>query len=232
MHLHCLIQIAMLNHKLTNRILNAPNIILQFVVRVISDLCAVAIGSNECVGVHVHILSYSRERIKRSNSKGDVSSSSLYWFILQMLFGHEAKKGIAYFLMVRERTADMLSRRHPNAPVSNCGRIEVMAKKLAVIFNIWQSKLHWGSQYLGFSPDQYAAPEATAGPWSYPEWNMLSETKAGYKTSTAFPFVNWKSSDWHSFTLFITHCSVHSKLKPQMCKCIFQIWLSLHNTIT
>lgn len=55
---------------------------------------------------------------------------------LHILLTYSARKGVTYFLMDRERTADMVSSMHPNTPVSNCVKEDRLGQKG------WQSYGH------------------------------------------------------------------------------------------
>lgn len=62
------------------------------------------------------------------------------FFILYILFGHKAGKGITYFSTDRERTADMVNSMHPNSSVSNCEkRRQIGAKKVGNLMSSWQN---------------------------------------------------------------------------------------------
>lgn len=86
-----------------------------------TNLSAVAMGSNECGGWNIHILFYSTEKYK--NKAQYMFFSNNYQLVicrLHISLTYGARKGITYFSMDRERRADMVSSMHPNGPVSNC----------------------------------------------------------------------------------------------------------------
>lgn len=91
-------------------------------------------------------------------------------FLLYILFSHSPKKGSTYLSIDRERTADMVSSRHPNTPVSNCGyntNDHLERKKFKVVHLTGKMKVR--KLTLNLSPAQYAAPKATGGPSCYPQ---------------------------------------------------------------
>lgn len=85
-----------------------------------TNLSAVAMGSNECGGLNIHILSYSTEKYK--NKAQHMFSNNYLTVICRLHISptYRARKGETYFSMDRERTADTVSSMHPNGPVSNC----------------------------------------------------------------------------------------------------------------
>lgn len=85
-------------------------------------------GSNECARADIHIFSNSSKWIKRKKRWTD---HAIFFFfievpVMQRLWiakSQAAGQGWAYFLMERESTAEMVSRMHPDSPLSNCVKV-------------------------------------------------------------------------------------------------------------